>query len=60
MGCSDDGRARRLAGLTLDDELGMTLAVHVSCDTGELNLGAVCHGCANECRHGAGECADIN
>jgi hypothetical protein len=57
---SDDGRIRRSAGLTLDDEFGVALAVHVCSDTGELNLGAVCHGCANECRHGAGEGADVN
>ena len=57
---SDDGRARRLAGLTLDDEFGVTLAVHVGSDTGQLDLGAVCHGRANECRHGASECADVH
>ncbi len=57
---SDDGRARRLAGLMSDDELGMALAFHVGCDTGELNLGTVCHGRANECRHGACERAHIN
>ena len=58
--CSGDGRIRRSAGLTSDDEFGMTLAVHVSCDTGQFDLGAIRHCCANECRHGACEGADVN
>ena len=59
-GGSDDGRIRRSAGLTLDDEFRVTLAFHVCGDTGELHLGSVRHGRANECRHGACERADIN
>ena len=57
---SDDGRARRLAGLVLDDEVVVLVTLHICSDTGELNLGAVRHGCANECRHGAGEGADVH
>ena len=57
---SNDGRIRRSAGLTSDDEFGVALAFHVCSDAGELDLGSVRHCSANECRHGAGECAGID
>jgi hypothetical protein len=57
---SDDGRIRRSAGLVLNDELRVALALHVCSDTGKLHLGAIGHCCANQGRHGAGECADVN
>ena len=47
-------------GLVLDDEFWMALAFHIGCDTGDLDLGAVGHSCANQGRHGAGEGVDVN
>jgi hypothetical protein len=48
------------ARLTLDDEFGVALAFHVCSDTGQFDLGTVCHSRANERRHGSGECADVH
>jgi len=53
-------RGLRPGGLVLNDEIVVLVALQFCSDTGQLDLGAIRHSCANQGRHGASERADVH